>query len=144
MAKEERLAYFAGITDGEGCIYIRKTHHKDRKGFGLCYQIAVSIEMTSKKIVEMFFNEFGGSMLTRLKDVNYKRLYSWVVSSNKARDFLVMVLPYLVEKRKQAELALELHNTVISKVKKYKFNQEDISQRESYYQQIKSLNRRGR
>ena len=143
MARGNKLSYIAGIIDGEGCLSIHKTKHKNRKGFGLSYQIVVSVEMCSKKIINILFNEFGGSMGTRIRDKKWKRTYSWRISSNKAKEFLIMILPYLIEKKPQAELLIECQENVISVWKGYRFNQQDVSIREKYYLKNKLLNQRG-
>jgi hypothetical protein len=98
------LAYTAGIVDGEGCIHIAKNKKKQ-------YSLRVIVTNTNEWLVKWFKMEYGGSITIRPcnKSKNTRTSYQWVISTSQAYDFLKLVLPYLMIKRPQAEVAIVFH-----------------------------------
>lgn len=93
-----RLAYAAGLIDGEGCIGIYHNSHNGN------YHIAV--EMVDSSGLEELHNLFGGRWYFKpATDVRRGRC-SWMVFNSAAENALRLVLPYLRVKRPQAELGL--------------------------------------
>lgn len=98
------LAYAAGLIDGEGCIY------------GLCKMrgsklntiVRVSVLMCSKSTVEWLRDNFGGSFYTLPTRANRPDRFLWQVACSHVVPVLRAILPYLIEKRAQAEVALRL------------------------------------
>ena len=94
-------AYLAGHFDGEGCIRLRK-HPR-----GNIYSIYISSVGNHFSVIERYQNSFGGTVKTRAKE-NRKTLFVWELKNvSKSIFFLASVLPYLMEKKPQAEIALE-------------------------------------
>lgn len=104
MRKTEKLAYTAGIMDGEGSIYIRKTTRGHQSS-----ELSVFVTNTEEWICQWLKFQYGGSVhiMNPTRKPNWKIGYRWWLSSNKAVEFLKMVLPYLNLKRPQAELAIK-------------------------------------
>mgnify|MGYP001567341804 CR=1 FL=1 len=104
----EQLAYAAGFFDGEGCIRIQ-THSRR------CRTMMLSV--TACQVTEYplgnFVQWFGGTV--KLRWLKYREgrrpLHTWQVSSLQAEHFLRQVLPYLIAKRTEAELALQFRAT---------------------------------
>lgn len=92
----ERLAYMAGIVDGEGCITI----HSTRGYFGL----EIYVVNTYKPLLDWVESLFGGA--TYLHKVKTSPRWDWQIRGKDAQDLLITLLPYLIVKRNQAELAI--------------------------------------
>lgn len=90
------MAYFAGYLDGEGCFR---------------YRTSPNVQVTSifPVVLDLFREEFGGSVrLVKPAKDGIKSAYSWEIYGNAAVKCCEAVLPYLMEKRLQAEVLLEM------------------------------------
>ena len=96
------VAYLAGLFDGEGCIKIQ--HNKG--GYGL----SITIQMYCKKIIYKIQESFGGSAGGPYG--KNRKKYSWQVNGNDVGRILNLITPYLIEKKEQAELALDYVKTI--------------------------------
>lgn len=70
----------------------------------------LSVSNTYLPILEKFKELYGGGVCAQ-KDPrpNKRQLYSWNVTGPNVRTLLRAVEPFLVEKRRQAQIALKLH-----------------------------------
>jgi hypothetical protein len=85
----------AGFFDGEGCISITKNGSVD-----------IRITNTAKNVLMYLQSKFGGSIGSRAQKVN-KAQYTYSMYGDEAVAFLTLMLPYLIEKKPQAETAVE-------------------------------------
>jgi hypothetical protein len=100
------LAYAAGLIDGEGCIRIQKQSNKQ------IYIVVVQLAMTVKAdpIRQALIATFGGnSYAMEFKNKKWAKQWQWRISGEKACDLLSQILPFLVLKKKQAQLALNMN-----------------------------------
>jgi len=105
---ETLLAYFAGFFDGEGCIAVGKTGRR-KSQFGFAMQVG----QTKTEVLELLQRYFGGRLFRSAKTgFQLKPFYTWTVCGNNAEHFLRSILPYLVTKKEEAELALEYRKTM--------------------------------
>ena len=81
LSKEE-LGYFAGILDGEGCIY---------KG-------RILITNTSRELMEWLINRIGGRYMQKKPVENHKITYAWSLRVSDTRTLLKLVHPLLLIK----------------------------------------------
>lgn len=98
------VAYIAGFFDGEGCVRIKRSNQK-----GNSYHVIAHITNTNKKILKYVESLFGGNTRKQERGIN-KTIYNWYITSSEAVDFLRMLLPFLQEKKIQAELAIYFHD----------------------------------
>jgi len=104
----EQLAYAAGIIDGEGSI---GAYTKDKQGRGgLCLQLSVA--NTDIRMLVFLSELWGGSVSTLSRKEIRRQLYEWRRVGQDCGNVLEDVLPYLIVKREQAELAIEFARTV--------------------------------
>lgn len=109
------LAYIAGLLDGEGSIFITKTHPEGRRWSRAAspdYAIGVSITNTNKAVLEWVQSLFEGSVYkhgggTGTWGESKKPVWFWRISRQKALAFLELMQPFLRIKPAQAWLALE-------------------------------------
>ncbi len=91
-----KVAYLAGLVDGEGCLKIEK--------WGT---IRLSIGMTDKKTIDWVYNNFGGTK-TDQKTASGKPFYVWRMNQGKDLFYLLLLLiPFLVNKKKVLTKALK-------------------------------------
>ena len=143
--KNTHRAYIAGLVDGEGCITIAKRkngHHKEGKGRSWYYSPIVTIANTDKRMVDFVVNCYKG-WITKPKPQksHYKQLYAWFIGGDRMKEFLKDILPYLIVKRKQAEivLAFPCYKFGLSK-RKTSRTKEEIEEQDSLWKRIKELN----
>jgi hypothetical protein len=97
-------AYLAGFFDGEGSISIIR-----RKPHG--HVLHVDVGQIDRRPLELLRSRFGGSIqLQRRHSFGRRDLWYWKTGSQNAVPFLEAMLPYLIVKREQAELALRFQS----------------------------------
>ena len=145
MPSKEENAYFAGMLDGEGSIEIGY-----EKGIGKCrnHHPIVTITNSHEGVCQRAKELYGGCVYKRqdkwhkaIEVKGYKPCFSWIVPSRKAEAFLKLVLPFLIIKREQAELALTFYEGFIHLNDKLS-RQTELSRRDDLREQIKKLHRR--
>ena len=124
--EDTKLAYIAGIVDGEGCISVRK------RGIHGSLPL-ISVVNTNWEVLKLIKDTFGGSISihNRPKTEASKWCYIWRQSCLPAAETLERLLPYLIVKKKHALLAIQLTTC----------NSKEALQ---ITQEISKLNRRGR
>ena len=101
--KQEILfSYLAGIVDGEGTIRIGK-------GGSTKYYASISVGNTNKEVIDLLTKTFGSkTRLERIGVPNRQSMYRWGTSGNLSVPKIIKrLLPYLIIKRKQAEIVLK-------------------------------------
>lgn len=89
-------AYVAGFFDGEGSISIKNP------GKNTSYRICISIAQKRPEPLFMIQARWGGSLNKRDNNISTLLMFS-----KKAVSFISDIYPYLVVKRKQAEIAIK-------------------------------------
>ncbi len=93
-------AYIAGLIDGEGCISV-----EIKRGI---HQLSIIVGMTDANALHVIATRFGNNVRGPYNSMRFgtRPIYNWSASGGKAVEMLETLLPYLVVKRSQAELAL--------------------------------------
>ena len=98
----EKLAYLAGMFDGEGCISV--TYYKKRRS----YCLSVSAANIKPAVLLDLQHIFGGSLSYCVsKQKNRRNSWRWQISGENSGNFLTAIYPYLILKKEEARLALE-------------------------------------
>ncbi len=143
-------AWAAGIVDGEGYIIISRAKNKYRNNTSY-FTLVLAVEMQDKGAIEKLHGLFGGSVTLRPKSETRKAkrdAWIWRCGGPTAQTALETILPYLVVKDEQANLALEFqrgklncthlaHKGVIGR---NPVPDDEQQLRESYYNRMKVLN----
>lgn len=129
----EKAAYLAGIIDGEGTIYAQRIRGK--------FNVRVYVVNTDVRLIRWLEQNFGGLVYSRTSKLNpnWKTKWEWVVEKAGTTKILSLVLPYLIIKREQAELGLELRADIEAK----RGRGIDKSYRSELCEKISFLNQRG-
>lgn len=147
--KKTDLAYFAGIMDGEGSIVIHTQHHSKGKYSDRArmtsYVLTVGVANTNEWIIKQLQLAFGGYVGITSHGNDYRRTcYEWNVTSVRAMNFLVAILPYLRIKKPQADVAIDFQKKKTAKNSRWqRLTEEDVANREATKILIKKLNNRG-
>ena len=102
-----RLAYYGGLFDGEGSVFVSHQYRPSRMNKGLC--LVVSVAMTDTIALRALLKDFGGSISTcgRMpKPTHHKQPYKWTVKARLAVAFLSSIRPYTLIKTDQIDVAL--------------------------------------
>lgn len=99
-----KIAYLAGLIDGEGNIAVIRRELSRREN----YNVRVSLYNNSIPLITWILKEFGGTKTTRSRR-NPRHATSYIISWNHAQaaKLLRAVKPFLIVKAKQAKLALQ-------------------------------------
>lgn len=136
----EKLAYAAGIIDGEGCFGMYYSKRLDR------HLLTVDIYNSSTELLEWLTIHFPGSYReikapSKKKHVNWKPQYIWRSNNNQTLSFLKEIYPFLIVKKKQCLLAIRFRETFLKR--ECPISQETRDLRRSIYEEMKILNQRG-
>lgn len=110
---ETEIAWCAGLFDGEGCIFIARQRRK-AKSDG--YSLRIAIAMVHRDTLEMFVARVGAATRicehrSRARNTRTSRdSWQWMIQGRGAAEILVKLLPYLVTKRAEAEIALRFRD----------------------------------
>lgn len=114
-----KLAYLAGLIDGEGYLKIEK--------WGT---IRLIIGMIDKKTIYWIYNNFGGNVKIQ-KTKKGKKFYVWRMNQGKDLFYLLLlVIPFLVGKKKELIRAFQ---KLIIKISKLEHTLYSFSNKEVYY-----------
>ena len=145
MINEVDLAYLARLFDGEGSFVINRVIYKWKKTpffYGQAY-----ICNTNLELINWLKSRFNGrAHITHKKNPKHKQVYKFNFLLRGRIKLLKAVLPFLIIKKKQAELVLELWKHIFRFRRRpgfYILPSKEIEARQRLYNKIKVLNRRG-
>ena len=150
-----KLAYLAGIVDGEGslCIY-RVNPAKYNRYQTPNFRSVLNISNTKKELfdwIEEHFRNLNHKSKKHKRSIFKKNstherwIYEWVIQGLRLEDICTQLLPYLVLKKRQAELILEFRSTYTQKNfgAQTPLNAETIAIREDIRVEMCRLNAKG-
>jgi hypothetical protein len=140
MNHNELYAYFAGIIDGEGTISMYYYKRLDR------YYLTFEVYNNCPKLIYWLETNIGGysraiTSPSRENKVNWKTTYCWRLHNNDSLHVLQSVLPYLVSKKEQCEIAIEFKRSYL--IRECPVSLESKEFRKSLYKRMQPLNQRG-
>ena len=99
----QELEYFAGFFDGDGCVRANK--------MGRSCSLAVAQSIDGVAVLLHLRRAFGGSIY-RFRDGKglSKPMLTWILYGSGARRAATLLAPHSIVKRKQLEIASELHS----------------------------------
>lgn len=135
------LAYAAGIIDGEGCITIKRTGVVGAKRRPR-HIANVSVVNSCLLMVEWLHRTFGGSIFKRKRQsAHHKETWAWDASAKIAVYVCEGVMPYLIAKREQAEIVIDL--MAGPRLQAVSISLGELERREMLSKRIRDLNRKG-
>jgi|SRR5215831_7195786 len=104
-------SYLAGLLDGEGCFTIAgswKITKNGKKYFH--FNLLISLYNNNLDVMKWLIEHFGGAYYVHhpSKHQNHKVGYSWHPKGARNKELLLLaILPYLIIKKRQAQIALD-------------------------------------
>jgi hypothetical protein len=141
---ETDAAYIAGIIDGEGCITVsRRNDPTCKQGFYL--RPFLTTANTSREMLDFCHQKTGLGQIIyyRSKQVNHRNAWRWNVWTQQALSVLIIVSPYLITKKRQADLLIELATLQRGKYGRSGLPEGSLARRIKIELEIKQLNKRG-
>lgn len=106
MTKTSKLAFLAGLVDGDGSISISIIRRKDWNGNS--FQPYIAIGVTSRKLCKWVQQHFGGNLYGYDGVNGHQKMYHWKLYGKQAlRDLILQLIPYLLIKKEAARTVLE-------------------------------------
>ena len=113
--------YIAGLFDGEGHVSITVTERRGKVDPKLC----VKLTNTHLPVMELVKAQYGGTFYLQKKtEEHYLQVYQLTFNVTESKVFLTELIPFLIIKKRQAELALEFSSTVYRRGSKTVSNEE--------------------
>lgn len=138
MSRSHSIAWAAGFFDGEGYVNIQKRQTGVYSGLYL----RIGINHVATEPLLIMKKLFGGSIQKQNPDTvmgNRKQRHRWVCNTDMAKKALIQLIPYLKNKNKVAELALQFQDTMSKD--KTSISQDIKTYRQQIKDQIQRLNK---
>lgn len=143
-----QIAYLAGIIDGEGSIYIGNFSSNPKTGTEY-YQTNIEVTNTDENLINWLLENIGGrkSKYTQKQTPKNSRrdVYKWIVSGDLLTHLCLLLLPYVIIKKRQCEIMIEMRKTFektrICKGKQgvQPIDTEVLQLRKKYFDEMRSL-----
>jgi len=99
MFADTDLAWAAGVVDGEGSIGAYTNGAS-------AYVLSLQVGNTDFRMVSKLHDMFGGSLRETNPCASGRTYWQWKINAQKAGEAIRLIMPYLVTKKEQAEVAL--------------------------------------
>ena len=130
------LQYLAGLIDGDGCFEVQKQKP-------VYYYGRLCIYSCNHKVLKIIQDKFGGNISQRKRIKTHHRI-EWVwyyIVNGKNNKLIKNLIPYLIIKKDQAKIILELTKLIGKQGKKV--SSITVKKREEVYQKLLSCEGRG-
>jgi hypothetical protein len=116
MSTKEKLAYTAGIVDGEGCFWRGLCKNGEGRTY---YESRLIVVQKEPEMLEWLREQYGGHLrlANRMSYATRRPIWRWSLSGTKCEKFAVLLLPYLIVKRKQVKRVLPAETDYLVKTK---------------------------
>ena len=128
------IAYTAGYLDGDGCFYVGKSIQKPK--MITIYEYSIQIVSVKKPVLDIFMSNFGGFVRIKPEKERHRPAYCWTIKGPPAVNAASKVLPFLIDKRNQANIFIQYSSTIVANNFKT-VNDFIINQRNSFIQQCR-------
>lgn len=111
-------AYAAGLFDGEGCVMIARarsgTAPRGSTTKRIYHRLDLSVGQVDRRPLLWLQTRYGGRIdpVPKKRGIGEQLCWQWRLGPRAAEMFLRQVLPYLIVKREQAEVALTFRATI--------------------------------
>jgi hypothetical protein len=142
--RQLRLAWAAGFIDGEGCILIVRATGKrglQNEQSKRWYRIALQVANTRREPLQELVDLFGGYIFEKAVKPGYQPAAEWRAQAGHCRDVLTELLPFLRNKKPEADLALRFRAIQESEMGKRPLSDGQLQQREQMFTEMRKLKR---
>ena len=140
ILSETEKAYLAGIMDGEGSIGAYIYRYRSYRHY--IFQIQIMITTTNRELVDYLTRITGGifGITSRPKTDRWKETYWLKVYKKHSKEFLRNIFPYLVIKKHQAQIFLDMDIRNLNYIKDKEEVNRIKNQRDRAVAELKVLN----
>ncbi len=144
--KATDLAYLAGIVDGEGSISIG--NYAVTSIGTPQFTTYLSVTNTNKAMIDWLVEKFGTKSYARtprqLSKNSRKPVWLWQITGDRLLHICEKIIPYIVAKRKQVEIMIQMRKTFIGRHYKIgqrgpKISEELLEYRKGLARELRSL-----
>ncbi len=116
-----KYAYVAGLIESDGSITItQKRYGKEASN----YFLRVTFSQKDGRMVDWLLGAIGGSAYLHYKTREKREAYHhWSIQHNQAKELLKKILPFLIMKKRQAEIGVQFQERVNVAVRKLQRNE---------------------
>lgn len=133
-------AWAAGIVDGEGCIQLIRHNSKTKNPR---WGIRLSVGNTDPRMLTKLRDMFGGTIWFNKRVIaNHRPFWNWQVASQQAEMVLRLILPWLIAKQDQAQIALESRSMMKLGRRWAPYSKDDISKFDTLVAEMKTAKKR--
>ena len=136
-----KISYLAGIIDGEGYVGIIKCSPQIKyRETKYRYKPVLIIVNTNKELIDKLNDNFEGYIHQRKRVIKSKVTYDFTFTQKGLWGILPKIIPYLIVKKEQAKLLIELRKTFRFTGRNNGYKENEINQKEEIYKNCKELN----
>ncbi len=132
---ELEAAYAAGIFDGEGCVHIAPYLARGRP----YHRLFLAVANTDFAVLDWLHFRWGGHVSKTKCRPRCSPIRMWSLTEGGGKPFLEAVLPYLLIKKEQAELALLFTQTKSANTHGRKSDPEAVGRRAELHRRFREL-----
>lgn len=142
-----KLAYLAGVVDGDGSIFINRCTRRRRNGNTFtAHDLTLVVVNTSSGLIQWLLDNVGGSASSQVfANSKWSPRHSWKVAGSTAGEILRLIGPFLRMKERQQALAMDFEDNRIrlTRGSEKSLVEKEVSRREDIYIRLCKLNQRG-
>ena len=129
-------AYIAGLIDGEGCISSSQPRNNRNP-------LSIAITMVHRPTIEWLDEKLGGNFMRHVNKQQPAR-QAWTIQLKGARTYFLLkrLLPYMVTKQEEANIALDLGDSLFVPLVRGRVTEEVRARRAVLGQQLRDAKRR--
>lgn len=127
--QQEKLIWLAGLIDGDGCVGIFRCGMRRQKVFTPSVQISLTCRLTYEYLDDMFkFFQFGHHWtIKKPQKKTHKPIWNVEIKGlRRVRKLIENIGPYLVTKKREAELVYKYITSRLSKSQKAPYSKEEL------------------
>lgn len=142
--KKTDISFIAALIEGEGCIHIQRMNTGKRaKRAG--YQLTISMKNTALSLLKFCKERVGGKIKKRKPSKTGKYItHQWRIHGKGAYKVLNLIFPYLISKKKQANLGMKFQEEKNKTFSGSILTQKERNLRNRMYLRMRELKSEGR
>jgi hypothetical protein len=137
----DKLAYLAGIIDGEGSIQIFKRTNLVKGSINPTYNTFIKVENTNPKMIQFLHQCFSGNkyVVPKRANRNHRQTFCWNAPTRIAVKCLAECYDFLIIKQKQASTVFQFRKTYEKSYGSRSVPKYITKIRDKYYSKLKQL-----
>jgi hypothetical protein len=138
MADREKMAYTAGLFDGEGSVSIRKRRPGlTPRTVAPVFCLLVRLSNTDQAMTDFLLATHGGRVQPcKAQNERWLAQWQWQLDSRRGANFLLTIRPWLITKAADADLAIAFQAEVDSHRRGTPLTAAELQRREAFRDEL--------